>query len=108
LTISDHAVNPAFSPRRWLAALLGLLLVIYVLDFAWYEGRVLLPKLGAANGAVHRIRLLAIPAKGNKVEYEVDSVRPEEDVPCAHSLFPHGGNGPCWYVTRHANDPIPM
>jgi hypothetical protein len=33
-------------------------------------------------------------------------VRPEEDVPCSRSLFPQAGKRPCWYVARHANDPI--
>jgi hypothetical protein len=42
------------------------------------------------------------------VDYEIDSQKPEEDVPCVHSLFFHAGMSPCWYVTRHANDPIPM
>lgn len=88
--------------------LLGLLLFLYLADLVWYELRVVSPKLGVANGSVHRTRVLAINEKNNKVEYEIDSNRPEEDVPCTHSLFPHAGNRPCWYVARHANDPIPM
>jgi len=94
--------------RRTLLGLLALIVAVYIADFGWYDCRVLIPQLGPATGSVHRIRLLAIPAKGNKVEYQVDSLRPEEDVPCAHSLFPQGGNRPCWYVSKHANDPIPM
>jgi len=94
--------------RRLASILLGLLLLLYLVDFAWYELRVLSPKLGLAQGSVHRTRVLAIAEKNNRVEYEIDSNRPEEDVPCAHSLFPHAGNRPCWYVARHANDAIPM
>lgn len=94
--------------RRLGLMLLGFLLLLYLLDFAWYELRILSPKLGLAQGSVHRTRVLAIAEKNNKVEYEIDSNRPEEDVPCVHSLFPHAGNRPCWYVARHANDPIPM
>jgi len=93
---------------RVILAFLGFALLFYVLDFAWYEIRVVSPKLGPANGSVHRVRVLAIAEKNNKVEYEIDSNRPEEDVPCAHSIFPHAGNRPCWYVVRHANDPITM
>jgi hypothetical protein len=96
------------TPRRFLAALFILVLVVYAVDFGWYECRLAFPSLGPAKGSVHRIRLLAIPAKGNKVEYQVDALEPEEDVPCSHSLFPHGGHRPCWYVGKHANDPIPM
>jgi len=99
---------PVFSARRTLLALVAFFVLFYLADFAWYELRVLVPKLGAATGSVHRIRLLAISSKGNKIEYEIDSVHPEEDVPCSHSVFPHGGNRPCWYMIRHANDPIPM
>ena len=94
--------------RRSALMLLGLLLFLYLADLVWYELRVVSPKLGAANGSIHRTRVLAITEKNNKVEYEIDSNRPEEDVPCAHSLFPHADNRPCWYVARRANDPIPM
>jgi hypothetical protein len=97
-----------FSPRRVLPYLLVLLFLTYLVDLAWYEARLYLPKLGPATGSVHRIRLLAIASKGNKVDYEIDSVTPEEDVPCSHSIFPRGGNRPCWYMVRHAKDPIPM
>jgi hypothetical protein len=94
--------------RNILVVLIALVLVVYFADFAWYELRSYVPKLGPANGTVHRIRLLAIPTKGNKIEYEIDAVRPEEDAPCSRSLFPHGGNPPCWYLSRHANEPISM
>jgi len=106
--MTDGPANPVLAPKRLLIALIALLLAVYLVDFVWFECRVHLPKLGAATGSVHRVRLLAISSKGNKVQYEVDSVQPEEDLPCAHSLFPQGGNRPCWYVAKHANDPIPM
>jgi|SRR3974377_453271 len=106
--MTEQSSSSLLARKRIFVALLAPLLGVYLADLAWYECRVFVPKLGAANGSVHRVRLLAIPAKGNKVEYELDTVQPEEDVPCAHSLFPRGGNRPCWYVARHANDPIPM
>ena len=98
----------AFSWQRLVGAVIGLLVFVYAVDFAWYELRLHFPKVGAANGSVHRIRLLSIPNKGDKTTYELDMVHPEEDVPCSHSLLPEGGIRPCWYVARHANDPIPM
>ena len=109
--MSTLPVSPGarrISPRHVLLSVVALLLLLYLADFAWYEMHLLLPKMGPAKGSVHRTRLLAIPAKNNKVDFEIDSVRPEEDLPCTHSLFPHGGNRPCWYVTRHASDPIAM
>jgi hypothetical protein len=100
--------NSRFSPRRALFPLVALLVVLYLGDLAWYQLRVWIPRLGPATSSVHRIRLLAIPGKGNKVQYQIDAIRPEEDLPCSCSLFPHAGQRPCWYVTKHANDPIPM
>jgi hypothetical protein len=110
MTVTQYNSQPYSQTliRRVTLILFGLILLLYLIDFAWYQLRVVSPQLGAANGTVHRTRVLAIAEKNNKVEYEIDSNRPEEDVPCAHSLFPHAGNHPCWYVTRHANDPIPM
>ena len=106
--MTDRRATPVLTPKRLLLAVLGLLLAAYLVDFAWFECRVHLPKLGSATGSVHRVRLLAISSKGNKVQYQVDSLQPEEDLPCARSLFPQGGNRPCWYVAKHASDPIPM
>ena len=104
----DGTTRATFGPRRILTGLLVLILAAFAADLGWYQCRKWIPKLGAANGSVHRIRLLAIAGKANKVEYQVDAVRPEEDVPCSHSLFPQGGNRPCWYVMKHASEPIPM
>ena len=106
--MSREPLDSFFAPRRFLLGLVGLLFAVFVADLCWYQFRVWFPKLGAPTGSVHRIRLLAIPGKGNKVEYQIDSVRPEEDLPCSHSLFPQGGNAPCWYVAKHANDAIQM
>ena len=95
-----------FYLRRVLLCIFAFLLFFYLVDFAWYELRLQFSVLGPATGSVHRIRLLAIPVKNNKVDFEIDPAKPEEDLPCSHSLFPRAGNRPCWYVTRHAKDPI--
>ncbi|HYW67877.1 MAG TPA: hypothetical protein VFB10_14365 [Candidatus Dormibacteraeota bacterium] len=94
--------------RRILFAVLALLLLLYLGDFLWFQFRMHYPSVGPTASSVHRYRLLSIPLKNNKVDYEIDSQKPEEDVPCVRSLFSHGGIRPCWYVTRHAKDPIPM
>jgi len=95
-------------PRRIFFAALALFLLVYLGDFLWFQLRVHYPAMGPTMSSVHRYRLLAIPLKNNKVDYEIDAQKPEEDLPCARSLFSHGGIRPCWYVTRHAKDPIPM
>ena len=91
-----------------LASLTLLFFILYAVDLTWYHVRLAAPRLGAANSSVHRVRLLAIPDKGNKTEYQIDAVHPEEDVPCSRTVFPHRTLNPCWYVSRHAKDPIAM
>jgi hypothetical protein len=93
---------------RLLASLTLLFFILYAVDVTWYHARLAVPRLGVANSSIHRVRLLAIPDKGNKTEYQIDAVRPEEDVPCSRTLFPHAAHNPCWYVSRHAKDPIAM
>jgi hypothetical protein len=87
---------------------LAIFFALYLADWCWFQLRVHFPTLGSPTRSVHRVRLLSIPGKANKVEYQIDALRPEENLPCSGSLFPHAGVRPCWYVTRHANDPIPM
>jgi hypothetical protein len=94
--------------RSILIALVSLFFLIYTADFFWFHIRLLYPKAGHATATVHRSRMLAIPQKNGKVDYEMDANKPEEDVTCSRSLFPHSNQNPCWYVTRHANDPIAM
>jgi len=93
---------------RIVASLTLLSFISYAVDLTWYHSRLAVPRLGAANSSIHRVRLLAIPDKGNKTEYQIDAVQPEEDVPCSRTLFPHRSLNPCWYVSRHAKDPIAM
>jgi len=101
-------VASQLTPSRVFRTLLIVAVGFWLADLAWYQARAWWPGLGQANGSVHRMRLLEIPGKGNKVEYQIDSLQPEEDVPCTRSVFPHAGSRPCWYVSRHAHDPIPM
>jgi hypothetical protein len=104
----DNYVSPFSRLSRHLRIALALLMALYLLDAIWFYIRRTYPEAGQASGSVHRRRLLAIADKGGKTEYTIDALQPEEDIPCAHSLFPHAGQKPCWYVVRHANDPIPM
>jgi hypothetical protein len=104
----DHSSPGARLIFRIVASLTLLFFIAYAVDLTWYHTRLAVPRLGSAESSVHRIRLLAIPGKGNKTEYELDAVHPEEDVPCSRTLFPHGDRNPCWYVSRHAKDPIAM
>ncbi|SRR5713101_9054918 len=95
-------------PRRILLAPLVFLFSLWFLDFEWFYARRSFPALGTALGSIHRTRVLAIPGKLGKTEFQIDAIQPEEDIPCAHALFPHARANPCWHVARHANDPIQM
>jgi hypothetical protein len=105
---ADNSSPGARLILRIVAALTLLSFIAYAVDLTWYHARLAVPRLGSADSSVHRVRLLAIPDKGNKIEYQLDAVHPEEDVPCSRTLFPHADHNPCWYVSRHAKDPIAM
>ena len=47
--------------------------------------------------------LYAIHEKNGRTEY--DLAQPQTEV-CVHSLFPHSGYRPCWYVNRHTEQRI--
>ena len=93
---------------RILYALLVLLALAYGYDFASVRQRVSAQKPGDPFDVVTYPHLLAIPQKGNKVDYELDAQAPMESDPCVHSLFPHYGYAPCWYVLRKSKNPTQM
>jgi len=93
---------------RLAASIAALFFITYSVDLTWFHLRVAVPRFGQATSSIHRVRVLAIPHNGNKMEFQIDALRPEEDIPCSRSLFPHSQYSPCWYVSRHANEPIHM
>ncbi len=93
---------------RVLYALLMLLALAYGYDYASVRRRISAKKQGDPFDIVTFPHLLAIPQKGNKVDYELDAQAPMESVPCVHSLFPHYGYTPCWYVLRASKNPTQM
>ncbi len=93
---------------RFLYALLMLLAVAYGYDYASVRRRMSAKKPGDPFDVVTYPHLLAIPQKGNKVDYELDTQSPMESESCVHSLFPHYGYTPCWYVLRRSKSPTQM
>ncbi len=93
---------------RIVYALVLLTALAYGYDFASVHARVKAQKPGDPFDVVTYPHLLAIPQKGNKVDYELDATSPMESDPCIHSLFPHYGYTPCWYILRKSKDPTPM
>src|SRR5262249_19321670 len=86
----------------------ALLACVYLYDYLSVRHRMSHLKQGDPFDTVTSARVLAIPQKGNRVEYALDVLSPMESEPCVHSLFPHFGYTPCWYVNRKMQNPIPM
>jgi hypothetical protein len=94
--------------KRGGGAVIVLLVLVYAGDDIRVRWKMAHPKSGDAFGTVQMERLYAIPQKNGKVEYEFDALQPEVTTPCVHSLFPHMGDTPCWYLRRNSQKPIPM
>jgi len=89
-------------------ALVMVLAIAYGYDYASVRRRMNANKPGDPFDVVTYPHILAIPEKGNKVEYALDARSPMETQSCVHSLFPHSGYTPCWYVMRNSKNPTPM
>ena len=94
--------------NRFLYALIMLLALAYGFDYASVRRRVNAQKPGDPFDVITYPHVLAIPVKGNKVDYELDAQSPMESDPCVHSLFPHYGYTPCWYILRKSKTPTQM
>jgi len=77
--------------KRAAIASVGLLLVIYIGDYLVLRAR------SHPYDTVTIQNYYAVPRKDGRTEYML-----EEPVnqTCAHSLFPHSGFAPCWYLSR--------
>jgi hypothetical protein len=94
--------------KRILAGALTVLAVLYIGDYLSIRVRAMHPKPADPFESLKALRVLAIPEKNGKTEYELDAQNPEQTVTCVHSLFPHYGYLPCWYLKPRLNQPIPM
>lgn len=107
-----HGLVPLIPIRkivnRCLAALLLAIAIVYAVDFVSFHIRMIHPKPADPLETVTATRVLAIDEKGGKTEYTIDQLQPEQTGICAHSLFPHAGDPPCWYLKRKFSQPIPM
>jgi hypothetical protein len=94
--------------KRILVTILVSLALAFYADYLYVRVRMLHPKPADPFESIKALRVLAIPEKNGKTEFEVDAQNPEQTVTCVHSLFPHFGYSPCWYVKPRINQPIPM
>ena len=100
--------SPRILAKRILIVITAIVAAVYVGDYLFLRFRTLHPKPGDPFESLKTLRVLAIPEKNGTTEYEVDARNPEQTVTCVHSLFPHSGYSPCWYVKPRINQPIPM
>lgn len=81
------------------AALLLIAGVAYLLDFAIWRTRVASSHDGRGGmGTVEVRQVVSANMKGNKEDYYFNGVT---TIDCTQSLFPQGGNNPCWWQERH-------
>jgi len=94
--------------KRLLILIVLVLALCYPVDYLSVRIRMIHSKPTDPFESITSSRILAIPEKNGKTEFEVDAQNPEQTVVCVHSLFPHFGHSPCWYVKPRINQPIPM
>jgi len=93
---------------RALAAIFLLAACGYAADYVVLRVRMLHPTITMPFETMTRTRVLAIPQKSGKFDYQIDQLQPTETLSCVHALFPHYGDGPCWYLKPRVNQPIPV
>jgi hypothetical protein len=83
--------------KRTLIAVLLIAALAYGADFTILRLR------SNSTGTITVHRSYVIPLKNGRNEYTSDEV---VDQPCVHSLLPHLGDTPCWYLARHTQQQI--
>src|SRR5882724_899936 len=91
--------------KKAVVALTALIVVIYFGDFLWLRYRMWKPTANDPFETMKLDRFYAIAQKNGRVDFEPADV---QTVTCVHSIFPHVGYNPCWYVARQNGKPIPM
>jgi hypothetical protein len=85
--------------------LLVALVITYIGDFISVHYRMRKPTPNNPFESVTIDRMYAVLQKSGKSEFIPADT---QTVTCVHSLFPHAGYSPCWYVLRQNNTTIPM
>jgi hypothetical protein len=75
--------------------------LVYVCDSVSLTYRI--PNNRAQFGSVIVQRTWVIPMKDGKTQYAFDPPGPQD---CVNSLFPHFGDPPCWYLSRHTKQQV--
>lgn len=94
--------------KRILVGLVVAFATVYAGDYLYLRIRMFHSTLTDPFESMTRTRVLAIPQKNGKLDYQIDQAQPVETLTCVHSLFPHYGDQPCWYLKPRLNQPIPV
>ena len=94
--------------QRILGGLIAAVVLVYAGDYICLRVRMLHPTPTKPFETMTRTRVLAIPQKSGKFDYQIDQTQPVETLTCVHSLFPHYGDQPCWYLKPRIHQPIPI
>jgi hypothetical protein len=82
--------------QRSLLALIALVAIAYGADYGVFEYRVATKRQPFGRVTVEHYD--AVAHKDGKAELIFE---PPVQQTCVNSLFPHAGDPPCWYLTRH-------
>jgi len=82
---------------RSLVAASGLLGIAYAADYGVFRYRVATSRQPFGSVSVEHYD--AVLHKDGRSEFIFD---PPVQETCVHSLFPHAGDPPCWFLSRHA------
>ena len=88
--------------QKILVAVVVLAGVTYAGDYLQLRYRVW--RNAGPFGTVQVERYYAVHEKNNKVEFMFPHETQNQD--CVHSLFPHMGYSPCWYLNRNREQRI--
>jgi hypothetical protein len=88
---------------RSIAAVVLLIALVFTVDYLVLRIRIATNHQPFGSVTVHPY--YAVPEKGNKTEYMLGD---QTDQQCVHSLFPHMGDSPCWYLSGHPDQRVDM
>jgi len=89
--------------KRVLMVAVLVLLILYVGDYLSVQYRI--PNGRPQFGVVKIQRYYAVALKSGKTEFMFLAPRNQM---CVHSLFPHFGYSPCWYLSRRNVERVDM
>ena len=101
-------MTPVQILKRIFAGLSIALVAVYLCDYLYLRIRMFHRTATDPFESMTRTRVLAIPQKSGKFDYQIDETQPVETLTCVHSFFPHYGDQPCWYLKPRLNQPIPV